>query len=97
MKPWFATGLIDAEGCFNISISKSFKNSKLGWLVQARFIVELHIKDLTLLLKLQSIFGGIGTITTTAKVARFSIVGLSDIINYVLPHFSNFPLPARLV
>lgn len=92
LNPWFVTGLIDAEGCFNISLSKSLKKSKLGWVVQARLIVELHLKDLALLRELQSNFGGIGTITTTAKVARFSIVGLNDIINFVLPHFDKFPL-----
>jgi len=26
LNSWFVTGLIDAEGCFNLSISKSFKN-----------------------------------------------------------------------
>nr|QNH92700.1 hypothetical protein [Wolfiporia cocos] len=95
LHPWFVTGLSDAESCFNISISKSSKKSKLGWVVQARFIIELHKKDLALLREVQSFFGGIGTITTTAKVARFSIVGLNDIINFVLPHFSNFPLQSE--
>ncbi len=92
LNPWFVTGLIDAEGCFNLSISKSFKKSKLGWVVQARLIVELHLKDLALLSDLQSYFGGVGTITTTARVARYSIVGHNDIINLVLPHFNKFPL-----
>jgi len=92
LNPWFVTGLIDAEGCFNISICKSLKKSKLGWYIQARFILELHIKDLALLRDLQSFCGGIGTITTTGTVARFTIVSLKDIINFVLPHFDNFPL-----
>jgi len=92
LHPWFVTGLIDGEGCFNISISSSFKKSKIGWVVQARFIIELNIKDLALLYKLKSFFNEVGTIITTAKVARYSIVGLNDIINFVLPHFSNFPL-----
>jgi len=34
-----------------------------------------------------SVFGGVGTITTIPRVARYSIVGLKDIINFVLPHF----------
>lgn len=93
LNPWFITGLIDAEGCFNISISNSLKNSNLGWVVQARLIVELHLKDIALLRNLQSFFfGGIGTITTTATVGWFSIVALKDIINFVLPHFDNFTL-----
>jgi LAGLIDADG endonuclease len=73
-------------------LAKVKKKSKLGWVVQARLIVELHLKDIALLRNLQSFFGGIGNITTTATVARFSIVGLNDIINFVLPHFDNFPL-----
>ena len=54
LHPWFVTGLIDAEGCFNIMITKS--SSVLGWRVQARFILELHIKDIKLLYQLQSFF-----------------------------------------
>jgi len=36
-----------------------------------------------------SFFGGVGTITTIPRVARYSIVGqtIKDIINFVLPHF----------
>jgi hypothetical protein len=92
LHPWLVTGLIDGEGCFNISISQSFTKSNLGWEVQARIILELHVKDLALIQELQSFFGGIGTIETTARKARISIVGITDIINWVLPHFSNFPL-----
>jgi hypothetical protein len=92
LNPWFVSGLIDSEGCFNISISETLKRSKIGWIVQARFILELHIKDLDLLLKLKSFFGEKGNITTSGKVARYSIVGLNDIINFVLPHLFNYPL-----
>jgi hypothetical protein len=28
LNPWLITGLIDAEGCFNISISKSLKKNQ---------------------------------------------------------------------
>lgn len=30
MDPWFLTGLVDAEGCFIIGISRNSK-SKIGW------------------------------------------------------------------
>jgi hypothetical protein len=83
---------MDGEGCFNISISSSFKKSKLSWVIQARFVIELYIKDLALLCLLTSFFGGIGSITTTAKVACYYIVEFNGIINFVLPHFFNFPL-----
>jgi len=92
LHPWFITGLIDAEGCFNIMITKS--SSVLGWRVQARFLLELHIKDIELLYQLQSFFSGIGTVTISnnKKVARYSIVGINEIINILLPHFTNYPL-----
>jgi hypothetical protein len=41
------TGFTDAEGCFNIVVTKNSSIS-LGWRVQARFIIELHVKDLDL-------------------------------------------------
>jgi len=92
LHPWFVTGLIDAEGCFNIMITKS--SSVLGWRVQARFLLELHIKDIQLLYQLQSFFSGVGTVTISnnKKVARYAIVGIDDIMNILLPHFTNYPL-----
>jgi len=89
---WLVTGLIDAEGCFNLIITKS--SSVLGWRVQARFVLELHAKDIQLLYQLKSFFSEVGTITVqnNKKVARYSIVGLDDILKILLPHFSNYPL-----
>jgi hypothetical protein len=40
---WFITGLIDAEGCFIIGVSKNSKN-KIGWAVKLVFKIALHIK-----------------------------------------------------
>lgn len=43
---------------------------------------------------IQSFFGGIGSVTIQQKKnsARYSIVSLKEIVNIILPHFSNFPL-----
>jgi hypothetical protein len=59
LDPWFVTGLVDAEGCFNIVVTPSTTNfcvvslpdvaDKIGWAVQIRFILELHLKDYNLL------------------------------------------------
>jgi hypothetical protein len=59
VNPWFWTGLIDAEGSFSIIIDKN-KNRKIGWRVQSKFQIGLHKRELSLLLHLQQIFGGIG-------------------------------------
>jgi len=52
LSPGFWSGLIDAEGSFSIIIDKKI-NSKVGWRVQSKFQIGLHIRDLNLLIKLQ--------------------------------------------
>jgi hypothetical protein len=37
LRPWFITGLVDAEGSFNIFIVRS-KSIRIKWTVQIRFI-----------------------------------------------------------
>ena len=95
LNPWFVTGLIDAEGCFNIMITKT--KSKLGWRVQAIFVIELHVKDVQLLYQIQTFFGGVGTVINSSirKVSRYTIVGIKDINNKVLPHFDKYPLQSE--
>jgi len=46
--PWFFTGFIDAEGCFQISIRQD-KNYKTNWRVSLTFQIKQHVKDITLL------------------------------------------------
>jgi hypothetical protein len=43
---------------------------------------------------IQSFFGGIGTITINQKKksARYSVVGINDINNFIVTHFENYPL-----
>lgn len=48
LNPLFVTGFVDAEGCFNINITKSSSNI-IGFQVQARFIIEVNIKDIKIL------------------------------------------------
>ena len=53
---------------------------------QARFILELHLKNIDLLLKIQSFFG-VGTIRKTLQKnsCRYSVVSLRDINNFIIP------------
>nr|WPM94721.1 hypothetical protein [Ceratocystis fimbriata]WPM94773.1 hypothetical protein [Ceratocystis fimbriata] len=89
LNPWFVTGFVDGEGCFNIWIAKS-KSNLIGWQVQARLIIEVHAKDLDLLKDIQAFFGGKGTITFNRKAARYSMVGLNDLNNIVIPCSATF-------
>lgn len=90
LNPWYVTGFSDGESCFNIWLAKS-KSTSTGWQVQARFIIEVHIKDISLLEKIQYFFGGIGSITTSKKKARFAVQSLKEIL-IILTHFENYPL-----
>lgn len=90
--PWYVTGYIDGEGCFNIWVARS-KSNLIGWQVQVRFIIEVNIKDHVLLLKIKDFFVlrklklRIGSVTTTKSVAKFAVFGLDIIINVILKHF----------
>ena len=55
LSPYFVTGFCDAESCFNVSVSKRIK-STVGYVVQARFVIELQLSDIDLLFKIQSFF-----------------------------------------
>nr|QBM09649.1 hypothetical protein [Dactylella sp.] len=91
LNPWFVTGYADGEGCFNILVIKSRSNT-IGWQIQPRFIIEVNIKDIDLLYKIQAFFGGIGSITSTKSRARFSVFAFKDVANVILTHFDNYPL-----
>lgn len=80
-----------AEGCFMISIRKNPK-LRTGWLVQAIFQIELHRKDLGLLKKIQSYFGGIGFLRSSELYCGLRIVSIDQLVSVILPHFENYPL-----
>ena len=61
VNPWFWSGLIDAEGSFSIIVDKQKKRT-LGWRVESKFQLGVHIRDLSLLEQLQQFWGGIGSI-----------------------------------
>jgi hypothetical protein len=56
LHPYYLTGFIDGEGCFNLTISQ---NSELavGWHVIPTFKISLHNKDRALLEYIQRSFG----------------------------------------
>lgn len=85
INPWFWTGLIDAEGSFTVMIDKN-QIRKIGWRVQSKFQMGLHLRDLELLLKLQRYFEGIGSIHIDRNRCIFSIDSNKD-LKYLINHF----------
>ena len=51
LNPWYITGFVDGEGCFQISILKN-ENLKVGWTVRLVFTIGLHEKDKAILIKI---------------------------------------------
>jgi hypothetical protein len=93
VNPFYVTGFCDAECSFILDVFKQ-KN----WRVAARFRIHLHSIDLPLLYKIQSFFGGIGSVNVNGQTASFRVSKIDDIINVIIPHFNQYPLQsAKLI
>jgi len=91
LKPYWVTGFTDAEGTLTIVIDKVQKR-KLGWRIQSKFQICLHVRDLPLLLKIQQFFRGIGSVSISGDLAFYSVSSVKDLVNIIVPHFLNYPL-----
>lgn len=92
LHPWFVTGLYDAEGSFHVSITQN-KTCKIGWQVKACFSIGLDARDLVLLNRIKSYFGGIGEINKYGNNAyQYRVTSHKQLVNVIIPHFLNYPL-----
>ena len=92
INPWFITGLIDAEGSFSVIIDKN-KSRKLGWRVQTKFQLGMHLRDILLITKVKDFFGGIGSIhiSQPLKKVNYSVDSILDLTKLIV-HLENYPL-----
>ena len=81
------------EASFIVTVYAKSK-SKVGWYVNPSFQICLHSRYFLLLQKVQSFFGGIGSlrISSDGQKPIFSVVRLEDLINILIPHFIKYPL-----
>jgi LAGLIDADG endonuclease/Cytochrome C oxidase subunit II, periplasmic domain len=86
---WFLTGFVDAEGCFSIEISKDSK-AKFKYTPRLNFIINLHVKDLPILLSLKDTWG-VGTLKTKGKVTSYRVKTFKD-LEIIVKHFELYPL-----
>ena len=91
LNPWFVTGLADSEGTFTVIIDKTEKRT-LGWRVQAKFQIGLHLRDLSIILQVQEFFGGIGSIGKSGDMVFYSVSSVKDLTNTIIPHFLKYTL-----
>lgn len=94
LNPNWVTGFTDAEGCFTVDIFDKYHPRRSEWRFIPCFQIELHIRDLNLLLDLKSYFNGAGNISTRSNrdSANYRIRDLKSIIDIVIPHFDKYPL-----
>nr|YP_010963385.1 NADH dehydrogenase subunit 2 [Raffaelea arxii]WNK75974.1 NADH dehydrogenase subunit 2 [Raffaelea arxii] len=88
LNPWYITGFSDGESNFRVGISQS--NSKLGWIVQPVFQIELHKKDLNLLKKIKAYFD-VGEIYFKESSCNFKVQSLKG-VKVIINHFEKYPL-----
>lgn len=90
--PWTLSGLIDAEGSFTLILDKN-KTRKLGWRIQSKFQIGLHLKDLCLLQQIKGYLKGAGSLHIDGKKNRviYSIDSNKDLIK-LIEHLNEYPL-----
>lgn len=97
INPWFVTGFCDGEASFGVSIylDKRIKGRQ-GWAVKPSFQISLNSKDINLLLQLQEFFScGIIVTKNSRNEVSFRVNSLKDLTNFIIPHFSNYPLLSK--
>ena len=92
LDPFFITGLGDAESSFMLFIRKNPK-IKVGWVVEARFVISFHKKYLPLLELIQNTLDGVGSIVRHSKDSySLCVSSPKDLIHTIIPHFDKYPL-----
>jgi hypothetical protein len=89
LDPWFMTGFVDAEGYFSIELYKDSK-AKFKFTPRLVFGINLHVKDLPILLSFKDTLG-VGTVRTKGKVTSYIVKTFKDIA-VIVNHFKLYPL-----
>jgi hypothetical protein len=88
--PFWITGFVDAEGCFNVRLIKTSKGDS----VNLRFLVTQHIRDAKLLNSLVDYFecGKYSVRLSTSLHGDFIVTKFDDIKCKIVPFFEKYPL-----
>lgn len=93
INPWFITGFTDGEGCFLLAIRKNNKctRARVGYRFEVNFQIELHKKDLALLVQIQKFFG-VGKINSKSRGTICYLVSSIKDLQVIKDHFDCYPL-----
>ena len=92
INPWFITGFIDGEGCFDVSITKN-QELKVGWEARQRFQINIHSRDTDLLKQIKVSLKEVGSIyhRRTRKEIQMEVRSFKE-LKTIITHFDKFPL-----
>ena len=92
INPWFLTGFVDGEGCFDVSITKN-QELKVGWEVKQRFQINLHSRDTDLLKQIKVYLKEVGSIyhRRTREEIQMEVRSFKE-LKTIITHFDKFPL-----
>ena len=90
IEPRFFTGFADGESCFSINICKNIKY-KIGWTVQANFVLVLHKKDFKILYMIKSYFRVGNIYSRKDGTCTYLVQSIKDLA-VIIDHFDKYPL-----
>ena len=90
LNPWFVTGFIDGEGCFNINIVKN-KNYKTGFSVEVRFSIGLRAEDKPILELIKNNLNVGSVIKEGSQFFKFRLSSVKD-LEVLINHLDKYPL-----
>ena len=91
INPFWLTGFVNGEGCFNVGIFKS-GTSRLGEATKLSFIITQSARDEDLMKNLIEYFKCGYMCSENRGTIDFKITKFSDILNIVVPFFAKYPL-----
>jgi hypothetical protein len=92
LNPFWITGLCESSGHFFI---KPFIRHGV-WQINYCFEIVLPVAEQSILYRIRDFFG-VGLIYIKNKQCIYRINRLKDLLNVIIPHFTNYPLLTRKV
>lgn len=96
LHPWWITGYTDGEGSFVIKTTEA-KTCAIGYTVRLIYQISVHPSDEAILHSLKAFFKGVGDIIYSEHYVAYRVSKLSDIIQFIIPHFDKYPLQSTKV
>ncbi len=98
LEPQWVVGFVDGEGCFCVSIHRNpYVRQTRGWQLHPVFQVYQHERHRTVLEELRTFFG-CGSIRPkgpNSSVSTYSVDGLRDLDERIVPFFTRYPLRVK--